>query len=202
MYTTWEYGQIFDSCTIPDGPLFLASLTFSCTSFVLVCYIHLSCDYLPHLCLGINYTSFSDVYYQFSLRYNWSFWYYFVLPLKEILFLSWRFIFLALFRSPSVQFCQFVAWRFIFLAMFRSPPVQSCQFVTWSFIFLAMFRSPPVQSCQFVAWSFTFLAMFRSPPMQSCQFVAWSFHRIAFLPILIFKVLLVYSLGLRYLWWY
>ena len=65
IYTIWQYGQILISCAIPSGSPFPPSRAWSCTHFVLVCYIRLLYDKPFHLFPHITYTCYSVVHNKF-----------------------------------------------------------------------------------------------------------------------------------------
>ena len=73
-YTICSNGQISVFCTIPSGSTYLHSRLQSYTPSVLICCIHLLCDWSFRLYHHITYIFCFIASYQFSFWYDWFLW--------------------------------------------------------------------------------------------------------------------------------
>ena len=87
-YTICLYGRIEISCTFPSGPSCWPSHVSPYTPSVLICCIHLLCDWSFRLCHRIAYIYCFVASYLSSLWYYWLLWRCPVLLLGGISFLS------------------------------------------------------------------------------------------------------------------
>ena len=73
-YTIGSYGQILISCTIPSGSLCQTSRIQSYTLSVLICCVHLLCDWSFRLYHHITYICCFVASYLFLLWSDWFYW--------------------------------------------------------------------------------------------------------------------------------